>query len=169
VSRSRSGPEAPTTRQKKRGPQRGIVWRDVERLAAVGVELDDIIAELDLPPAAVDLHRGRLVQTVETGHAKQRAQIAQRLNREGVRKGRAHALLSLARNRLGFDKNVPEQQEPPDTIGITSKLLNIIDKMVKNNPRLLPAACSRCKTACGGCGAAEVETQKSHDRMETSA
>lgn len=90
---------------------RTVEIREVERLAAVGVELADILDSLDVPEAARKdkAVMAKVLHAVKVGHARHRAAIARRLEREGVKRGKAHSLLSLARNRLDFDsKQTPD-------------------------------------------------------------
>jgi hypothetical protein len=74
-------------------------------MAERGNELRDITLALDLEPILGHDRslRERLKATVERGNAVHRIRIADRLDREGVRKGKGHPLGQLARNRLGFD------------------------------------------------------------------
>jgi len=90
----------------KRGRPKTIVWREAERLALMGVESPDIVTTLKVPPAVQQQpeFQARLAQIVEMGHAQHRINVARRLEREGIRRGKPHSLLALARNRLKFDQ-----------------------------------------------------------------
>jgi hypothetical protein len=94
----------------------------------------------------------RVEHVVRTGNARHRVKVAQRLEREGVRKGKAHSLLSLARNRLKFDAAVP----PPGASyldaanGAADRLLELLERLSQNalvaNPELAWSAAAPC---CG--------------------
>src|SRR5687768_14953665 len=95
-----------TPQPKKTGRPKTIEWREAERLADLGVESEDIVTSLGVPlPLQKDpAFQARLAGVVELGHARHRIAVARRLEREGVKKGKPHSLLALARARLKFDQ-----------------------------------------------------------------
>lgn len=103
------------------------MWREVERLASLGTEGQDIVLALGLPVDVVERERARFEAVVAAGNARHRVSIVRRLEREGIRKGRAHSLLALARNRLGFDKNLMAEALP-DT-GAEVRLVATIERL----------------------------------------
>jgi hypothetical protein len=140
-SLGKEGSEQPSgaeNARKKAGRPKSIEWREAERLAALGVDGVDIVAALDVPK---DLQRkpefqARLADVVAKGHAQHRIAVARRLEREGIRRGKPHSLLALARNRLKFDQQHATEKEGlallAAVVGARERLVMEVEKILKN-------------------------------------
>jgi hypothetical protein len=146
------------------GPPRSFERREVLRLAEKGVELDGIVASLDIPRGVVEARGAELAELVKTGHAKYRASLAVRLFKEGVGKGRSHALLASARKYLGYDTPKPEQtleergqhSIASSTRSLTALLARLYANHVAADPSLaFSADCPSCRErlVCQPCAA----------------
>ena len=109
--------------------QKGIAWQ-------AGVPLADVVLALGLPAAVVARERKRLEQVVAAGHAKFRTEVAKRLRREGVFKGRAHSLLALGRMHLGLDSRQSDPHPGAEVLaavaGAGERLLALLNKIETN-------------------------------------
>lgn len=104
-----------------------MAWREVERAAAKGAALEDIVAALDVQPEVLAANRERLEKVVATGHAKFRVELAERLHREACRKGRATPLIAAAKAWLpGYTEAA---EPPPAEAGVLSQLEAILDRV----------------------------------------
>lgn len=118
------------------GRPRSFNREHVTRLADKGLKLDAIIARLEIPPAVVKSRRAELKELVHAGNLRFQAALGERLHREGVLKGRSHALLALSREHLGFDR--PKQDGTTEDRfralidGASTSLLKAIEKLLKN-------------------------------------
>jgi hypothetical protein len=115
------------------GRPRTFNKQSVTRLAEKGVELEAIVAELGIPAPVVKAKRAELKEIVAKGNQRFKVALASRLFREGVGKGKSHALLALARKHLGFDRpqNDGSQEERFRVLidGATSNLGKMLDKL----------------------------------------
>jgi hypothetical protein len=134
---SGSAPPAENGR-KKAGRPKAIDWREAERLAEKGVDGPDILAALDVPKALQSKpeFQDRFGRMLEKGHALHRIAVARRLEREGIRRGKPHSLLALARNRLKFDQQQANEKEGlallAAVIGARERLTMEIEKILRN-------------------------------------
>src|SRR5688572_23467209 len=86
------------------GRPRTFDKQKVTRLAEKGIALEAIVAELGIPAGVVKARKAELREIVTRGNLRFQAALGSRLWREGIGKGRSHALLALARKHLGFDR-----------------------------------------------------------------
>lgn len=137
---------------KKGGRPRTVNMREAQRMAEAGVPLEDILDSQDVPQTARSNHAlmARVEHVVRVGNAKHRVSVARRLEREGVRRGKAHSLLSLARNRLKFDASGPPPGPPhlERIANATGSLMAIMEKLERAasgpNPPAWAVVCIRC-------------------------
>jgi hypothetical protein len=115
------------------GRPRTFDKQKVTRLAEKGIALEAIVAELGIPAGVVKARKAELKEIVTRGNLRFQAALGNRLWREGIGKGRSHALLALARKHLGFDRpqNDGTQEERFRTLidGATSNLGKMLDKL----------------------------------------
>lgn len=115
------------------GRPRTFNKQSVTRLAEKGVDLEAIVAELGIPAAVAKARRAELKDLVAKGNQRFKAALATRLFREGIGKGKSHALLALARKHLGFDRpqNDGSQEERFRVLidGATANLGKMLDKL----------------------------------------
>jgi hypothetical protein len=146
------------------GRPRSFEKREVLRLAEKGVELEGIIATLDIPKGVAEARGPELTELVRVGHAKFRASIAVRAHSEGVKKGRSNTLLALGRKYLGYDTPKPEQtleerwhaSIASSTRNLTALLARLYANRVAADPSLSYSAhCPSCeeRLLCQPCAA----------------
>lgn len=141
---------------RKRGPGRpkAIRFRDVARLAEIGAELNDILAFLGIGKALAAENAEKLRDTVERGHGVHRVRLSQRLEKEGVRRGKVTVLLAGARRHLGYDQALVE---PADTMAgdAGEELLAAIERLRAQQL----AAGTHVVCVCGGLIRVELQRQ----------
>lgn len=91
--------------KRKGGRPRSIDWQRARALFGRGCDVQTVVLALEVPEDFARLRptQERLKVEEAAGHARLRAAVAARVEAEGVKKGRSHALLALARKHLGFD------------------------------------------------------------------
>lgn len=113
----------------KRGRPKTVDRRQFERAAETGAEFADICAALRVPRAYVEAHRPELLELWTEANARFRLSVARRMAREGVGRGRAHALLALGRQHLGFDKPSKDGTRPVLPAVAVEELCGLLDKL----------------------------------------
>lgn len=116
-------------------PSPEVDWASVERFANIGASEDKIVAGLGITEAQLKdpATSERLRATVTRGNALKDLLLQERIDKvgRGEARGGAQTLALEARERLGWDKQSPSQEPPPDVASAHARLKLTIERLAR--------------------------------------
>lgn len=140
-SKSNEPPKPPEPPRDENGKLRTIDWNRVTHFARNGVEENTIRLALDLTDDLFDAATiDRFKKIIARGHALHRADLEVRINQRGKRTvendGAVNILKMQAKEKLGWEREIPTQEVAPDLGTARSRLGDILLRLAQQTSQV---------------------------------